>query len=57
MSGAPWPCFCKAGLPEIFAVDIHPAADIAGGIMLDHATGLVIGETAVIGENVSCYIR
>lgn len=38
---------------EIFAVDIHPAALIGGGIMIDHATGLVVGETTVIGDNVS----
>ncbi len=36
-----------------FAVDIHPAARIGRGIMLDHATGIVIGETAVVGDNVS----
>lgn len=36
-----------------FAVDIHPAARIGSGIMLDHATGVVIGETAVVGDNVS----
>lgn len=36
-----------------FAVDIHPAAIMGQGIMLDHATGLVIGETAVVGNNVS----
>ena len=38
---------------ESFAVDIHPAARIGQGIMLDHATGIVIGETAVVGDNVS----
>jgi len=38
---------------EIFAVDIHPAAQIGAGIMIDHATGLVVGETTVIGDNVS----
>ena len=38
---------------EIFAVDIHPGAEIGSGIMIDHATGLVIGETTVIGDNVS----
>jgi serine O-acetyltransferase len=38
---------------EVFAVDIHPAAQIGGGIMIDHATGLVVGETTVIGDNVS----
>ena len=36
-----------------FGVDIHPAARLGCGIMLDHATGLVIGETAVVGNNVS----
>ena len=38
---------------EVFSVDIHPAATIGGGIMIDHATGLVIGETTVIDDNVS----
>ncbi len=38
---------------ELFGVDIHPAAHIGGGLMIDHATGVVIGETAVIGENCS----
>jgi serine O-acetyltransferase len=37
----------------IFQTDIHPAARIGRGIFLDHATGLVVGETAVIGDNVS----
>ncbi len=37
----------------IFDVDIHPAVIMGGGIMLDHATGLVIGETATVGNNVS----
>ncbi len=37
----------------VFDVDIHPAARIASGVMLDHATGIVIGETAVVGNNVS----
>ena len=36
-----------------FSVDIHPAAKIGDGIMMDHATGVVIGETCVIGNNVS----
>lgn len=38
---------------EVFGVDIHPAAKIGKGIMIDHATGLVIGETAVVGDNCS----
>jgi serine O-acetyltransferase len=38
---------------RILQVDIHPAARIGRGVMLDHATGIVIGETAVIGDNCS----
>ena len=38
---------------EIFGVDIHPAARIGQGIMIDHAHSIVIGETAVVGDNVS----
>lgn len=34
-------------------VDIHPAAKIGNGVMMDHATGIVVGETATIGDNVS----
>lgn len=37
----------------VFQVDINPAARIGKGIMLDHATGFVVGETATIGDNVS----
>ena len=40
---------------EVFGVDIHPAADIKGGVMIDHATGVVIGETSKIDTNVSIY--
>jgi serine O-acetyltransferase len=35
---------------SVFGVDIHPAAKIGRGIMLDHATGIVIGETAAVGD-------
>src|SRR5690606_26072613 len=38
---------------EVFGVDIHPAARIGCGILLDHATSFVVGETAVIEDNVS----
>ncbi|KAI5674711.1 hypothetical protein M9H77_15075 [Catharanthus roseus] len=38
---------------EVFSVDIHPGAKIGKGILLDHATGVVVGETAVIGNDVS----
>ncbi|CAH0993325.1 Serine acetyltransferase [Sinobacterium norvegicum] len=40
-------------IATVFDVDIHPGAKIGGGLMLDHATGLVIGETAVVGKDVS----
>ncbi len=40
-------------ISDLFAVDIHPAAKIGNGIMMDHATGIVIGETAVVEDNVS----
>lgn len=38
---------------EAFAVDIHPAACIGSGLLLDHATSFVVGETAIIEDNVS----
>lgn len=38
---------------SVFQTDINPAARIGKGLFLDHATGLVVGETAVIGDNVS----
>jgi serine O-acetyltransferase len=38
---------------QSFSVDIHPAARIGTGILIDHATNLVIGETAKVGDNVS----
>ena len=38
---------------EVFHVDIHPGAHLGRGIMFDHATGIVIGESAVVGDNVS----
>lgn len=38
---------------EVFGVDIHPAARIGCGILLDHATSFVVGETAIIEDNVS----
>ncbi|MCI4665167.1 MAG: serine O-acetyltransferase [Neomegalonema sp.] len=40
-------------ISEAFGVDIHPGAKIGCGVMFDHATGIVIGETAVVGDNVS----
>ena len=38
---------------EVFSVDIHPAARIGSGILLDHATSFVVGETAIVEDNVS----
>jgi len=43
----------QSRISEVFHVDIHPAATFGRGILLDHATGVVIGETAVVGDNVS----
>ena len=45
--------FFQNSISERFTVDIHPAAKLGSGIMIDHATGLVIGETAVVGDDVS----
>lgn len=45
--------YLQSRIAELFDVDIHPAARIAGGLMVDHATGVVIGETTVIEKNVS----
>ncbi len=45
--------YLQSLIAETFGVDIHPAATIGQGILIDHATGVVIGETAVVGDNVS----
>ena len=45
--------FLQSRISTCFSVDIHPAATVGYGLMLDHATGIVIGETSVIGDNVS----
>ncbi|MCL3883723.1 serine O-acetyltransferase [Marivita sp. GX14005] len=45
--------FVQMRCSETFGVDIHPAARIGQGIMIDHAHSIVIGETAVVGDNVS----
>ena len=45
--------FVQMRISEVFGVDIHPGAQIGRGIMIDHAHSIVIGETAVIGDNVS----
>ncbi len=43
----------QSRMSEVFAADIHPAARLGSGIMVDHGTGLVIGETAVVEDDVS----
>jgi len=45
--------FVQMRVSEVFGVDIHPAARMGRGIMVDHAHSIVIGETAVVGDNVS----
>ena len=45
--------YLQSLISKVFGVDIHPAATIGHGILIDHATGVVIGETAVVGNNVS----
>jgi len=45
--------YLQSQASRIFSVDIHPGARFGQGIMLDHATGFVVGETAVVGDNCS----
>lgn len=45
--------YLQSRASEVFQTDIHPAATFGQGILLDHATGLVVGETAVVEDNVS----
>ena len=45
--------YLQSRASQVFQVDINPAVAMGKGIMLDHGTGLVIGETAVVGDNVS----
>ncbi len=45
--------YLQSRMSEVFQVDIHPAATIGSGVFLDHGTGVVIGETAVVGDEVS----
>jgi serine O-acetyltransferase len=45
--------FLQSRVSEVFAIDIHPAVPIGSGVFIDHGTGLVVGETAIIGDDVS----
>lgn len=44
--------FIQSRISQVYAVDIHPAAQMGAGVVLDHATGIVIGETAIVGDDV-----
>lgn len=45
--------YIQSRMSSVFQVDIHPAASIGRGVMFDHATGIVVGETCVIEDEVS----
>ncbi|HEV2365873.1 MAG TPA: serine O-acetyltransferase [Caulobacteraceae bacterium] len=45
--------YLQSRVSELFQLDIHPAARIGQGAFIDHGTGVVIGETAVVGDDVS----
>jgi serine O-acetyltransferase len=45
--------FLQSRSSELYGVDIHPAVHIGSGVFIDHATSIVIGETARIGDDVS----
>jgi serine O-acetyltransferase len=45
--------FLQSRMSELYGVDINPAAPIGSGVFIDHATGIVIGETARVGDDVS----
>jgi serine O-acetyltransferase len=45
--------FFQSRVSEVFGIDVHPNARIGKGLMIDHAHSIVIGETAVVGDNVS----
>ncbi len=45
--------YLQSRISTVFSIDIHPAARIGCGIMIDHAHSIVIGETAVVGDDVS----
>lgn len=45
--------FLQSRVSEVFSMDIHPGAVIGAGVFIDHATGVVVGETTVVGDDVS----
>lgn len=53
MDRRPLSLYLQSLISKVFSMDVHPAATIGDGILIDHGTGIVIGETAVVGDNVS----
>ena len=49
--------FLNSRASTVFHIDIHPGATLGTGLLIDHGTGVVIGETAKIGDNVSMLHR
>jgi serine acetyltransferase len=47
------PDISRNRISKVFGVDVHPAARISCGIIIDHGTSVVVGETAVVEDNVS----
>ncbi len=43
----------QSKMSELYQLDIHPAARIGSGVFIDHGTGIVVGETAIVGDDVS----
>lgn len=45
--------YIQGRISTVYGLDFHPAAKVGAGILIDHGTGVVVGETATIGDNVS----
>lgn len=50
-----WPDGFPRERPEKRSIEIHPGAKIGKGLFIDHGAGVIIGETTVIGDNVTLY--
>lgn len=48
--------FLQSQVSQIFQIDIHPNATLGEGIMLDHGTGIVMGETAMVCSYCRCVL-
>ncbi len=51
----PMALYIQSKMASVFGLDIHPAAKIGSGIFLDHAVGIVIGETTVVEDDVTLF--